>query len=96
MADHKGETSNQLFSVLEEWERNLTNVEIPVITDDQDMTELAHAFDAQVMPTLGLLKTMLDNGRTNKKTINALCDYWRHIGDRSANLDTDFARLFDK
>ena len=23
MADHKGETSNQLFSVLEEWERNL-------------------------------------------------------------------------
>ena len=23
MADQKGETSNQLFSVLEEWERNL-------------------------------------------------------------------------
>ena len=23
MADHKGETSNQLFSVLEEWEKNL-------------------------------------------------------------------------
>jgi len=23
MADHKGKTSNQLFSVLEEWERNL-------------------------------------------------------------------------
>ena len=22
MADHKGKTSNQLFSVLEEWERN--------------------------------------------------------------------------
>ena len=23
MADHKGKTSNQLFSVLEEWEKNL-------------------------------------------------------------------------
>jgi len=23
MADHEGKTSNQLFSVLEEWERNL-------------------------------------------------------------------------
>ncbi len=23
MVDHKGETSNQLFSVLEEWEENL-------------------------------------------------------------------------
>ncbi len=23
MVEHKGETSNQLFSVLEEWERNL-------------------------------------------------------------------------
>jgi len=23
MVDHKGETSNQLFSVLEEWEKNL-------------------------------------------------------------------------
>jgi len=67
---------------------------IPVVTDDQDMTALASAFDAKVMPTLELLKIMLDCGRTDMKTIEGLCDYWRHIGDRPANLDADFKRLF--
>ena len=69
-------------------------LDIPVVTDDQDMTELAHAFDAKVMPTLALLKIMLDCGHTDMKTIQGLVDYWRHIDDRPANLDSDFSRLF--
>lgn len=68
-------------------------LDIPVVTDDQDMTALANAFDAKVMPTLELLKIMLDCGHTNMKTIKALCDYWRQF-DRPANLETDFLRLF--
>jgi hypothetical protein len=69
-------------------------LDIPVVTDDQDMTVLADAFDAKVMPTLKLLKIMLDCGHTDMKTIIGLCDYWRHIGDRPANLEADFKRLF--
>lgn len=67
---------------------------IPVVTDDQDMTALVHAFDAKVMPTLELLKIMLDCGHTDMKTINGLCEYWRQFGDRPANLEADFKRLF--
>ncbi|MDC9728351.1 MAG: DNA-binding protein [Methyloprofundus sp.] len=69
---------------------------VPVITDDQDMTELAHAFDAQVMPTLELLKLMLDCGYLDKKTIDGIVDYWRYICDRPANLEQDYIRLFSK
>ncbi len=67
---------------------------IPVVTDDQDMTALADAFDAKVMPTLELLKIMLDCGHTDMKTIKGLCDYWRNFGDRPANLEANFRRLF--
>ena len=59
-------------------------LDIPVVTDDQDMTALAHVFEAKVMPTLELLKIMLDCGHTDIKTIDGLVDYWRHIGDRPA------------
>jgi hypothetical protein len=67
---------------------------IPVVTDDQDMTALANAFDAKVMSTLELLKIMLDCGHTDMKIIQGLYDYWRHIGDRPANLEADFKRFF--
>jgi len=69
-------------------------LDIPVITDDQDMTALAKVFDAKVMSTLELLKIMLDCGHTDMKTIKTLCEYWRQFGDRPANLEADFKRLF--
>ena len=67
---------------------------IPVVTDDQDMTALAKVFDAQVMPTLALLRLMFDCGHTNMKTIRSLFKYWRYIDDRPANLEADFSRIF--
>lgn len=69
-------------------------LDIPVVTDDQDMTELAQTFEAKVMPTLELLKIMLDSGHTNMETINGLCSYWQHITDLPANFQADFKRLF--
>ena len=47
-------------------------LEVPVVTDDQDMTKLAKEFGAEVMPTLELLKIMLDCGHTDMKTIKGL------------------------
>ena len=65
---------------------------VPVVTDDQDMTELAKTYDVQVMPTLQLLKIMLDCGHTDMKTIDGLVQYWRYIGDRPANLEKDYQK----
>ncbi|WP_320826798.1 DNA-binding protein [Reinekea sp.] len=67
---------------------------IPVVTDDQDMTELAIAFEAQVMPTLEMLKIMLDSGHVDMGQIDGLCQYWYHIGDLPAKFKADYDRLF--
>ncbi|EGR1020494.1 PIN domain-containing protein [Vibrio cholerae] len=69
---------------------------VPVVTDDQDMSELARVFDAQVMSTLELLKIMLDCGHADMKTIDALCSYWQHISDMPAKFHSDYPRLFGK
>lgn len=69
---------------------------IPVVTDDKDMTELAIAFDAQVMPTLELMKIMYDSNHTDLKIIKGIVDYWRVIGDCPANLHRDLKRFFPK
>ncbi|MEW7987649.1 MAG: DNA-binding protein [Candidatus Thiodiazotropha sp.] len=69
-------------------------LDLPVVTDDQDMTELASIFDAQFMSSLELLKIMLDCSHTDMKVINGICDYWRYIADLPANFKSDYKRLF--
>ncbi len=69
-------------------------LDIPVVTDDLDMTELAKEFEVNTMTTLELLKIMLDSDHTDMRTICSLRDYWLHIRDRPANLEEDFVRLF--
>jgi hypothetical protein len=70
-------------------------LKIPIVTDDQDMTKLAKEFDITVMPTLQLLKIMLNAGHTDMKTINGLVEYWRYIADSPANLDRDYKKYFE-
>lgn len=67
---------------------------IPVVTDDQDMTELAEAFDAQSMSTLELIKIIHDNGHAELSKIKGIVDYWIAIGDCPANFQRDLKRLF--
>ena len=67
---------------------------MPVVTDDQDMMDLAALFDAQVLSTLEILKMMFDAEHVGMKTVNGLVDYWRYMSDRPANMEKDCARLF--
>lgn len=67
---------------------------VPIVTDDQDMAELAKTFDTQVLSTLELLKIMFDSGHTSLATINGLCDYWRYISDMPSNFQSDYQRFF--
>lgn len=71
-------------------------LDIPVVTDDQDMTDLAKVFGAKVMPTLQLLKIMHDAKHIDMKTIDGLVQYWRYIKDKPANLEKDYQRIFGK
>ena len=67
---------------------------VPIVTDDQDMTELAGVFEVQAMPTLELLKIMLDCGHTDMKTIEGIVAYWGYLSDLPGNCKSDFRRLF--
>lgn len=67
---------------------------VPVITDDQDMTQLAKAFDVEVMPTLQLLRVMYDCTHVDLKTVKGIIDYWRAVDDCPANLHKDTKRFF--
>jgi hypothetical protein len=69
-------------------------LDVPVITDDQDMTELANAFEAQILSTLEMLKIMLECDHIDMKIIDGLCDYWRYLPDLPANFKSDYQRLF--
>ena len=67
---------------------------VPVVTDDQDMTELAKEFEVPVMPTLELLKIMHDSNHADLKKIKGIVEYWRAIGDCPANLHRDLKKFF--
>ena len=67
---------------------------VPVVTDDQDMTELAKEFEVPVMPTLELLKIMHDSNYADLKKIKGIVEYWRAIGDCPANLHRDLKKFF--
>jgi hypothetical protein len=67
---------------------------VPVVTDDQDMTALADVFEVEVLSTLEVLKIMLDNHHVDMKTIDGIVDFWRHMSDRPANMENDYLRLF--
>jgi hypothetical protein len=69
---------------------------VHVVTDDEDMIALANAFDAKVTRTLELLKLMLDSGHVDITKINAVVGYWRYIGDTPGQLIAQYRRLFGR
>lgn len=71
-------------------------LDIPVVTDDQEMSGVAKVFDCKVMPTLQVLKIMFDAGHVDMKVIDGLVNYWRYIQDEPANLVKDYKRFFGK
>ncbi len=71
-------------------------LQIPVVTDDEDMIKLAQAFGAAVMRSLDLLKLMLDEGHIDIQKIQAIVAYWRHVGDTPGQLERRYRKLFGR
>lgn len=75
------------------------DLDIPVVTDDRDMVELAKTFGAQPMGALQLLKLMLDASHINMVMIDSIIRYWRYIDDSPSGqrrMTIDYRRLFRK
>lgn len=69
-------------------------LDVPVVTDDKDMTQLAGEFGAPVMRTLELLKVMYDCNHVSLEAIKGLCEYWRYSRDMPYMMDADFKKFF--
>jgi hypothetical protein len=58
------------------------------------MTALAESFNVRVMPTLELLKIMLDAGHVTAEKVESIINYWQYIGEKPANFERDYERFF--
>lgn len=56
-------------------------LEVTIVTDDSDMTELANVFGIEVMGLLELVQLMVHAKRVVLKDIEALLDYLEYIKD---------------
>ena len=56
-------------------------LDVPVVTDDFDMTELADQFSIEIWGIFDLLKVMYKNGMAGKKQIKALIGFLEYIND---------------
>ncbi len=56
-------------------------IDVPVVTDDKDMTDLAGQFDIEIWGLLDLLKIMLKAKRITKADIKSLVSYLTYNND---------------
>lgn len=69
-------------------------LDVHVVTDDEDMIVLAETFGAKVMRTLDLLKLMLDAGHIDMGKIRAIVGYWRHMADMPGQVRRQYRKAF--
>ncbi|MBL1141583.1 MAG: DNA-binding protein [Proteobacteria bacterium] len=69
---------------------------IPVVTDDQDMLELAKSFYIVTMTTLELMSLMHESGHITMGKVGEIVAYWEYVDDKPANFRKDYKKLFGK
>ncbi len=67
---------------------------IPVVTDDDDMIQLAETFEVTVWKTLDLLKLMVDCGHIDMSKVRGIVAYWSYVNDYPKDFTADYRRLF--
>lgn len=69
---------------------------IPVITDDVKMREVADEFGVLNNKTLELMLLMYECQHVTIKKIQEIVAYWKHINDKPSGFRDDFEKLFGK
>lgn len=74
------------------------SLNIPLVTDDQNMIKVCKEFELEVLSTLELLKLMYDNGHIDFDLVKQIIEYWKYEEDLPTNiikLNKDFKKLFE-
>jgi hypothetical protein len=69
-------------------------LEIPVVTDDADMLEVAREYGIKTYKTLELLKLMLDCGYIDMAKTREIAAYLAYQNDTPKDFRKDFKKLF--
>ena len=69
-------------------------LEIPVVTDDEEMRIAAKDYGIMTLSTLELLKLMLDCGHIDMPKIRAIAGYWEYQNDKPKDFRADYKKLF--
>ena len=69
-------------------------LEIPVVTDDDDMLQLAEVFGVKTYKSLDLMKLMRDCHHIDHKKVRRIVAYWRYDEDLPKSFTSDYRRLF--
>lgn len=72
-------------------------LDVFLVTDDQDMIELASTYEAKQMTSIGLMKLMLDCGHINDEKINQVIEQWLYDKDTPyASWREEFTSVFSR
>ena len=69
-------------------------LDIPIVTDDSDMLDLAVEFNIKTLKTLELLKLMLDCHRIDITIVRQIAAYLNYGDDKPKSFTTDYKKLF--
>jgi len=67
---------------------------ILLVTDDQNMILACKEFEVKVCSTLELLKLMLDKKHIDSEKIIEIIEYWKYENDKPANFDKELDKYF--
>ncbi|HEX5362180.1 MAG TPA: DNA-binding protein [Fluviicoccus sp.] len=86
---HKGPSRIDVLYLAHAYVLGLT-----VVTDDRDMLAVAEEFNISTRKTLSLMRLMCDCGHLDEVKVREIVEYWRYMGDRPADMEKDYRRLF--
>lgn len=69
-------------------------LDIPVVTDDADMLEVANTFGINTMKTLELLHLKVECGYIEIEEVRKIVAYWEYISDKPGNFRQDYISIF--
>lgn len=69
-------------------------LDIPIVTDDSDMLDLAVEFNIKTLKTLELLKLMLDCRHIDITIVRQIASYWIYGDDKPKSFASDYKKLF--
>ncbi len=71
-------------------------LEIPIVTDDSDMLDLAKEYEITTMKTLELMKLMHDHEHIDDDKIDSITSYWDYSKDFPKDFLKDFKAIFGR